>query len=64
MKAKFRQANGKSGIKRSTTEIIASTMKMLGARNSKEVNSSSETSETSEDSETSDPETEEDEVPF
>ena len=58
----------KDGIKRYNTEIIASTMKMLGARVSEEDYSPPKTSETSseieEDSETSHQEMEEDKIPF
>ena len=54
----------KDGIKRYNTEIIASTMKMLGLRNSEEDYSPPKTSETPKDSEQSHPETEEDEIPF
>ena len=54
----------KDGITRYTTGIIASTMKMLGARVSEGDYSSPKTSQNSKDSWSSQPETQEDEVPF
>ena len=58
----------KDGITRYNTEIIASTMKMLGSRDSEGDYRPSKTSEASseipEDSGSSDPETEEEEIPF
>ena len=58
----------KDGITRYNTEIIASTMKMLGSRNSggyyRPPKTSEASSEIPEDSGSSDPETEEEEIPF
>ena len=58
----------KDGITRYNTEIIASTMKMLGSRNSegdyRQPKTSEACSEIPEDSGSSDPETEEEEIPF
>jgi len=54
----------KDGIKKYSTEIIASKIKMLGAKYLDEINSLSDTSGNSKDSETSLPEIEEDEIPF
>ena len=58
----------KDGIARYNTEIIASTMKMLGSRNSggdyRPPKTSEASSEIPEDSGSSDPETEEEEIPF
>ena len=68
MKAEFRQAYGKGRYYENNTEIIASTVKMLGLRNSEEDYSPPKTSEASseipEGSGSSDPEPEKDEIPF
>ena len=54
----------KDGDKRYSTEIIASNMKMLGSRNSAEIQKTTEASEVSNGPEQLDPKIEESEIPF
>ncbi|MDP7354824.1 MAG: single-stranded DNA-binding protein [Desulfobacterales bacterium] len=54
----------KEGIKRNTTEIVASKMQMLGTRDAGDVSTASAKAPASNDQELAGPETQDDDIPF